>query len=283
MHALTDALQQKGWTQGGNLSLEVQWAGSKAHRIQEIASIVASLTPAAVVSAGSVATAAMKRATSTIPVVFVMVNEPVTQGFVASLARPGSNITGFTNIDFSFVGKMAELLKTTAPNLNRVGLMYNSETYPIYDSFLQALEHMRARPVEIVRAAVHSASDIDPVIDILASVPGSGLAVLPDGGFTLANRGAIQSALVRHHMPSIAPFRQFVSEGALMSYGPDDVDIFRRAADYVDRILKGTNPADLPVQQPLKFELVINLNTAKTLGLTVPPSLLARADEVMNE
>ena len=283
MHALTDALQQKGWTQGGNLGLEVQWAGSNAHRIQEIASIVVSLTPAAVVSAGSVATAAMKRATSTIPVVFVMVNEPVTQGFVASLARPGSNITGFTNIDFSFVGKMAELLKTTAPNLNRVGLMYNSETYPIYDSYLQALEHMRARPVEIVRAAVHSASDIDPVIDILASVPGSGLAVLPDGGFTLANRGAIQSALVRHHMPSIAPFRQFVSEGALMSYGPDDVDIFRRAADYVDRIFKGTNPADLPVQQPLKFELVINLNTAKALGLTVPPSLLARADEVMNE
>jgi ABC-type uncharacterized transport system substrate-binding protein len=238
MHALTDALQKKGWTHGGNLGLEVQWAGSDAHRIQEIASIVVSLTPAAVVSAGSVATAAMKRATSTIPVVFVMVNEPVTQGFVASLARPGSNIT---------------------------------------------LEHMRARPVEIVRAAVHSTSDIDPVIDTLATVPGSGLAVLPDGGFTLANRGAIQSALVRHHMPSIAPFRQFVSEGALMSYGPDDVDIFRRAADYVDRILKGTKPADLPVQQPLKFELVINLNTAKAIGLTVPTSLLARADEVMNE
>ena len=223
MHAFTDALQQKGWTQGGNLSLDVQWAGSNARQIQEIASALVSLTPAAVVSAGSIATAAMKRASSTIPVVFVMVNEPVTQGFVASLARPAGNITGFTNIDFSFVGKMAELLKTTAPNLNRIGLMYNSETYPIYDSYLHALEHMRARPVEIVRAAVHSASDIDPVIDTLAAAPGSGLAILPDGGFTLANRGAIQSALIRHHMPSIAPFRQFVSEGALMSYGPDDV------------------------------------------------------------
>jgi putative tryptophan/tyrosine transport system substrate-binding protein len=281
MQALTGALQHIGWTQDSNLSVDVQWAGSTADRIQEIASTLVSLTPAAVVSAGSVATAAMKRATSTIPVVFVMVNEPVAQGFVASLARPGGNITGFTNIDFSVVGKMAELLKAAVPELNRVGLMYNSETYPIYDSYLHALENTQQRPVEVVRAAVGSASDIDPVIDALGSLPGSGMAVLPDGGFTLANRGAIQSALDRHHMPSIAPFRQFVSEGALMSYGPDDVDIFRRAADYVDRILKGANPADLPVQQPVKFELVINRKTANALGIDLPPTLLAVADEVI--
>jgi putative ABC transport system substrate-binding protein len=281
MQALTGALQHIGWTPGSNLSVDVQWAGSTVDRIQEIASTLVSLAPAAVVSAGSIATAAMKRATSTIPVVFVMVNEPVAQGFVASLARPGGNITGFTNIDFSVVGKMAELLKATVPELSRAGLMYNSRTYPIYDSYLQELQNTQQHPVEMVRAAVGSASDIDPVIDTLASLPGSGLAVLPDGGFTLANRGAIQSALDRHHMPSIAPFRQFVSEGALMPYGPDDVDIFRRAADYVGRILRGANPADLPVQQPVKFELAINRKTADALGIDVPPTLLALADEVI--
>jgi putative ABC transport system substrate-binding protein len=143
---LTGALQHIGWTPGSNLSVDVQWAGSTADRIQEIASTLVLLTSAAVVSAGSIATAAMKRATSTIPVVFVMVNEPVAQGFVASLARPGGNITGFTNIDFSVVGKMAELLKATVPELSRAGLMYNSRTYPIYDSYLQELQNTQQRP-----------------------------------------------------------------------------------------------------------------------------------------
>jgi putative ABC transport system substrate-binding protein len=210
-----------------------------------------------------------------------MVNEPVTQGFVASLARPGGNITGFTNIDFSLVGKMVELLKTMVPGLGRIGLMYNSDAYPIYDRYLQSLQTEQQRAVEIVAATAHSSADIDPAIRTLAAVPGSGLAILPDGGFTLANRAAIQAALDRHRVPSIAPFRQFVTEGALMSYGPDDVDIYRRAADYVSRILKGAIPADLPVQQPIKFVLVINGKTAKASGLDIPPTLLTLADEVI--
>jgi putative ABC transport system substrate-binding protein len=179
------------------------------------------------------------------------------------------------------LGKWVELLKTTSPGLNRVGLMFNSGAYPIYDDYLRALQAEPRRPVEIVRAAVRSPSEIDAAIHALAARAGSGLAVLPDGGFTVTNRATIQAAADRHRLPSIAPWRQFAAEGALMSYGPDTTDIFRRAADYVDRILKGTKPADLPVQQPTKFQLVVNLKTAKALGLEVPDNLLALADEVI--
>jgi putative ABC transport system substrate-binding protein len=274
-------LQKMGWTEGLNVSIDVHWAGGNSQGVQEIASEFASRAPDVVLCSGSVATAAMKRATSSIPVVFTLVNEPVTQGFVASLARPGGNITGFTNIDFSVVGKMVELLNTMVPALKRIGLMFNSDTYPIYETYLRDLQVEQREPLEVVRATVRSRGDIDPVIHTLAALPGSGLVVLADGGFTVSNRALIQAAVDRDHVPSITPFRKFVSEGALMSYGPDDLDVYRRAAEYVDRILKGANPAELPVQQPVKFELVINLKTAKTLGVTVPLSLQAAADEVI--
>jgi putative ABC transport system substrate-binding protein len=197
------------------------------------------------------------------------------------LARPGGNITGFTNTDFSVLGKWVELLKTMAPTLARIGLLFNAPNYPIYDDYLRALQADPHRPVEVVRAAVGSASEIDAAVDALAARPGSGLVILPDGGFTVTHRVAIRIAVDRNRLPSLAPWRQFAAEGTLMSYGPDTTDIFRRAAEYVDRVLKGAKPTDLPVQQPSKFELVINIKTAKALGLDLPDKLLALADEVI--
>jgi putative ABC transport system substrate-binding protein len=281
LKGLREALARLGWTEGRNISIEVRWAGAAPGHINEIAAELVARTPDVVVTSGSVATAAMKRATASIPVVFVLVNEPVAQGFVASLARPGGNLTGFTNIEFTVVGKMVELLKAMVPALNRVGLMFNSDAYPIFDGYLHTLQADPRRPVEVVRAAVRMPSEIDGVIDALAALPGSGLAVLPDGGFNVTNRATIQAALDRHRMPSIAPHRQYVLEGALMSYGSDELDVYRRAADYIDRILKGAKPTDLPVQQPVKFKFVLNLKAARALGIEPPDRLLAIADDVI--
>lgn len=279
--ALKQGMQQLGWTDGSNVRIDVRWAGDSSGRIKEIAAELSSLAPDVIVGSGAVATAAIKSVTASIPVVFGMVNEPVTQGLVVSLARPGGNITGFTNIDLTVVGKLVQLLMTTAPALSRIGLMYNSDDYPIYDRYLHELVTDRPSPVEVVRAAVRQPAEIDSVMDSLAAMPNSGLAILPDGGFNNTHRRTILAALDRHRLPSIAANRQFVAGGALMSYAPDDIDIFRRVADYVDRILKGAKPAELPVQQPVKFELVINGKTAKALGLDIPIVLLATADEVI--
>jgi ABC-type uncharacterized transport system substrate-binding protein len=281
LQALLRALQQLGWTDGRNLRIDIRWAGGSAPRTQEIVAEFVALVPDVAVVSGSVATAAIKRATASIPVVFALVNEPDTQGFVASLGRPGGNITGFTNMDFSVIGKSVELLKTMVPTLTQIGLLFNSEVYPLYDSYLRKFQAEPRQPVEVVRAAVRSPAEIDGVVDALAVRPGKGLVVLPDGGFTVTNRAAIQAAVDRHRLPCMTPWRQFVVEGALMSYGPDSIDIFRRSADYVDRILRGAKPADLPVQQPVKFELVINRKTAIALGIDIPPTLLALADEVI--
>jgi putative tryptophan/tyrosine transport system substrate-binding protein len=281
IRSLLQTLQQLGWVDGRNVRIDIRWAGGSAERTKEIATEFIALKPDVILSTGSIATATIKRATTTIPVVFTMVNEPVTQGFVKSLAQPGRNITGFTFIDFTVIGKSVELLKTIAPAVTRVGFMFNPVVYPLYDTYLKTYQAEAKRPVEVVRAAATSPAEIDSAIDKLAAEPGAGLAILADGGFNLANRPTIRAAIERHRLPSISPWRNFVSEGSLMSYGPDIVDIFRRAADYVDRILKGAKPADLPVQQPVKFELAINLKTAKLLGLEVPATLLATADEVI--
>jgi putative ABC transport system substrate-binding protein len=280
LRALERALQQFGWVDGRNVRIDIRSTGGNAERAREVAAEFVALAPDVIVSAGSVATAAIKHATSSIPVVFVLVNEPVAQGFVASLARPGGNITGFTNMEPTIAGKWLELLKQIAPRIERVGFMFNSESYPFYDSYLQILQ-AGPRPVEVVRAAVRSPEEIDAVIDALAAQPGGGLAVLPDGGFTAANRAIIRAATQRHRLPSIGSFRQFVSEGALMSYGASSADTYSRSADYVDRILKGAKPANLPVQQPVKFELVINRKTATALDLEIPTKMLALADEVI--
>jgi len=280
LKAFLQGFEKLGWTDGRNARFDIRWAGGSAERMREIVAEILALKPDVIVANGTPTVAALKRTTSTIPVVFVGINEPVVQGFIASMARPGGNITGFTQVDFSVVGKSVEMLKAIAPALTRVGLMYNPETYGFYDAYLERFQAEARWSMELTRAAVRVPADIDVAVADIASRPGGGLAVLSDT-FNLINEATIHAALERYRLPHIVPWRQFVAGGGLMSYGPDGDDIFRRSADYVDRILKGANPAELPAQAPTRYELVINLNTAKALGLGVPPSLLAIADEVI--
>ncbi len=209
-----------------------------------------------------------------------MVNDPLGQGFVASLARPGENITGFTFVDFPMIGKWLEMLKEIAPGVRRVTLMFNPQTAPYYPVFLREFGGAASLAVELSETPVRDGADIEAAATALAREPGGGLIVAPDP-FVNTHRGLIMALAERHRLPAIYGFRQYVTEGALMSYGPDTADIVRRSASYVDRILKGEKPADLPVQAPTKFALVINLKTAKALGLSVPMTLQARADEVI--
>ena len=280
LKSFLQGFEKLGWTEGRNARFDIRWAGGSAERMREIVAEIVALKPDVIVANGTPTVAALKRATSTIPVVFVGINEPVVQGFIASMARPGSNITGFTQVDFSVVGKSVEMLKGIAPALTRVGLMYNPETYGFYDTYLARFQAEARWSMELTRAAVRVPADIDVAVADIAARPGGGLAVLSDT-FNLINEATIHAALERYRLPHIVPWRQFVADGGLMSYGPDGDDIFRRSADYVDRILKGANPAELPAQAPTRYELVINLKTAKALGLDVPPSLLAIADDVI--
>ena len=280
LNAFLEAFQHRGWTNASNVQIDIRWTGGDPEQARDIVADAVARKPDVIVANSTPVVAMLKAATTTIPVVFVLVNEPVAQGFIASVARPGGNITGFTMVDFSLVGKSVEMLKFMAPSLTRVGLMFNPDSYPYYDVYLQVFQSAAARPVEVVRAAVRSPAEIDAAVAALASEPGGGIAVPPDP-FTVVNRATIRAAAERHRLPHIVTFRQFVKEGALMSYGPDTADIFRRSAEYVDRILKGANPAGLPAQAPDKFELAINVKTAQALGLTVPPALLVMADEVI--
>ncbi len=217
----------------------------------------------------------------TIPIVFSVVNDPLGQGFVASLARPGGNITGFTFVEFTMVGKWLEMLKEIAPSLRRVALIFNPQTAPYYPIYLHEFGAVPATlAAELVAAPVRDEAEVEAAVAALAREPAGGLIAAPDP-FINTRRGLIMALAKRYRLPVIYGFRHYVTEGALMSYGPDTADIVRRSASYVDRILKGEKPADLPVQAPTKFELVINLKTAKALDLTVPSALLAQADEVI--
>jgi putative ABC transport system substrate-binding protein len=280
LKAFLEGFEKRGWIDGRNARFDIRWASGSAERMREIVAEIVALKPDVIVANGTPTVAALKRATSTIPVVFVGINEPVVQGFIANMARPGGNITGFTQVDFSVVGKSVEMLKAIAPALTRVGLMYNPETYGFYDAYLERFQAEARWSMELTRAAVRVPKDIDGAVADVAARPGGGMAVLSDT-FNLINEVRIRAALERYRLPHIVPWRQFVAGGGLMSYGPDGDDIFRRSADYVDRILKGANPAELPAQAPTRYELVINLKTAKALGLDAPPSLLAIADDVI--
>ena len=280
LKAFLQGMEKFDWIEGRNIRMDIRWAGGSPERMSEIVAEILPLKPDVIVANGTPTVAALKRATSTVPVVFAGINEPVVQGFVASMARPGGNITGFTQVDFSIVGKSVEMLKAIAPALTRVGLMYNPETYGFYDTYLERFQAEARWSMELTRAAVRVPADIDVAVADIATRPGGGLAVLSDT-FNLINQATIRAALERYRLPHIVPWRQFVAGGGLMSYGPDVDDVFRRSADYVDRILKGANPAELPAQAPTKYELVINLKTAKALGLDVPASLIAIADEVI--
>jgi putative ABC transport system substrate-binding protein len=280
LNAFLKAFYKLGWRDGRNMRIDVRWAAGSVEQMREISADFVALKPDVIVASGTPAVGALKRATSSIPVVFVAVNEPVAQGFVASLARPGGNITGFTQTDFSIVGKSVEMLKATAPTLNRIGLMYNPETYGFYDAYLARFQAEARWSMELKRVAVRMPADIGAAIKDFAAPAGGGLVVMVDA-FNAINQATIRRALQDYPLPHIVPWRSFVVSGGLMSYGPDVEDIFSRSADYVDRILKGAKPAELPVQAPTGYELIINLKAAKALGLNVPPSLLAIANEVI--
>ena len=220
-------------------------------------------------------------ATSTIPIVFVVVNDPVGQGFISNLTRPGGNITGFSFFEPEIIGKWINLLGDVKPNLSRVALMFNPDTAPYYVAYLRSFKTLpQQTSVEVEAVRVRSVAEVDLAVAKLGREPGSALIAAADA-YILTARGAILKAANLHRVPIISPYRQFVVEGSLMSYGPDAADIFRRSTSYVDRILKGESPGNLPAQSPSKFELVVNLKTAKALGLTIPGSFLLLADEVI--
>ena len=279
--AFRQGLQELGWTDGHNLRIEWRWAGGDVGRSRLYAAEIAELAPELVVANGTANLSAVRQAIGSIPIVFVIVNDPVGQGFISSLAHPGGNITGFTFVEYSMLGKSLDLLRQVAPAARRIAFLFNPDTSPYYERFLPSFETgARAQSVEVAPARVRNEADIDTAIREFATKPGGGM-VVPTDTYVLANRGLIVASAARHQIPAIHGYRQSVKEGGLMSYGPETTDVFRRSASYVDRILKGANPAELPAQAPTKFEFAVNLKTAGALGLSVPPTLLALADEVI--
>jgi putative ABC transport system substrate-binding protein len=278
----TKALQEFGWTEGRNIRIETRWAAADVERMRALATELVNLQPDLIVGQTTQVVAALQRATRTVPIVFVVVADPMGNGFVASLAQPGGNITGFINIESSLSGKWIEILKEIVPGIARAALIFNPETAPV-SYFLPPFEAAaRSAAIEPIAAPVHAAADIERLIARLAAALKAGLVVLPDiFTATPSNLDLIVSLAASHRIPTIYPYRYMVAGGGLISYGIDPIDIFRRAPAYVDRILKGTKPADLPVQLPTKFEMAVNLKTAKALGIGIPPTLLGRADEVI--
>jgi putative ABC transport system substrate-binding protein len=280
--AFKAGLQKLGRTEGRNLQIETRWTGGNANRLPILAKELADLRPDVILTRSTPAVAALLQATRTTPIVFVSVSDPIGDGLVTSFARPGGNVTGFTNIEASMSSKWVELLKETFPRVTRVGIMFNPNTAPRGGAyFLQPFEAAASSfGIESLAIRVKDPADIEPVIASLASGADSGLVIMSDI-FTSVNNKLIVQLVEKYRLPAVYPFRFFATSGGLMSYGTDIIDLFRRAALYVDRILSGEKPGDLPVQNPTKFELVLNLKTAKALGLELPPVLLGRADEVI--
>ena len=282
LRTFAEALEGFGWKANHNLILEYRWAGGDIDLMRMFAKELVGLQPDAILANTTPVIAAFQRETRTIPIVFVIAGDPIGDGFVASLRRPGGNITGFLHLEGSIGGKWLELLKEIAPQVRRVAMMFNPDTSPGQGSyFLPALDAAaQAFGVQSLKAPVRNDSNIEEAIASLASQPGGGLVVVSDG-FVRVHRHTIIAAAARHKIPTVYPLRVNATDGGLLAYGPSYVDLFRQAATYIDRILKGEKPTDLPVQVPTKFELVINLKTAKALGLDVPLFLQQRADEVI--
>jgi putative ABC transport system substrate-binding protein len=281
--ALTKALRELGWTDGRNIRIDYRWAAGDVDRLQAYAKELVGLRPDLIVGSATPVIAALQRETKTIPIVFVSVSDPVGSGFVASLPRPGGNITGFINIESSMSGKWIEILKDIVPRVTRAALMYNPETATYFDYYLGPFKAAaRSYAVEPIAAPVHTGGDIERVVAGFGDQPVAGLVIMPDTFMGLRrNVDLIVSLAARHRVPTIYPDRYMVTAGGLISYGTDNADLFRAASTYVDRILKGAKPADLPVQLPTKFEFAVNLKTAKALGLSMSREFLLRADEVI--
>jgi putative ABC transport system substrate-binding protein len=260
--------------------MDLRWGGGDINRIQALAQELVGLQPDIIVAAASSPTIALQRETRTIPIVFASVADPVASGIVARLERPSGNITGFANFEATLGGRWLELLSEIAPGLKRVSILFNPDTTPTVSVFMSSFETAaRSLKVVAITAPVHSDAEIETAIIPLGREPGGGL--VPTGVFTLQHRAPIISAANRNGIPAVYWLSDFARDGGLLSYGVDQVDLFRRSASYVDRILRGAKPGDLPVQLPIKFEMVLNLKTAKALGLAVPQSIVLRADEVI--
>jgi putative tryptophan/tyrosine transport system substrate-binding protein len=279
--AFEKGLQDWGWVKEQNLLIDYRWIGADITQTQSHAAEIVRSAPELVIANSTPVLAALRQETRTIPLVFVQVIDPVTRGFVATLARPGGNITGFTNFEFPMGSKWVEILKEVAPVIGRVATIYNPETAPYGEEFFRQIKAAGSSlTIEATDAQVRQPGDLQRTIAEIAAKPHGGLIVIPDR-FTSVHRNLIVWLATQHRLPAIYPFRYFAVSGGLISYGVDSLDIFRRSASYVDRILKGESPGELPVQAPTKFELVINLKAAKSLGIDLPPMLLARADEVI--
>jgi ABC-type uncharacterized transport system substrate-binding protein len=278
---ISGGLQKVGWAEGHNIQIDVRWAALDTDTMQRFAKELIALQPDLILSNNTPTTAELLRQTRIVPIIFATVADPIGSGFVANLARPGGNATGFATIEGSLGGKWLELLKEIAPRVTRVGLLFNPATAPYAEYYLQSFNAAAASfGVEAITAPVHSMSGVESVVAALARESNGGLIVLNEE-FTITNRAGIISVAARYRLPAVYPFHFFAELGGLLSYGVDLTDNFRRAAPYADRILKGANPSELPVQAPVKFVLTINLKTAKALDLEVPVQLQQRADEVI--
>jgi putative ABC transport system substrate-binding protein len=274
-------LAEHGWSEERNLKIDLRWAAGDFGRMKIAAAEITALKPDVILANATPAIGALIELTKTIPIVFAQLVDPVGLGYVASLAKPGGNVTGFTFIDLNFIRKWPEVLREVAPGVDRAALLFNPATTPFYAGFLKTLEASR-QPGDLpfVPAPFAQLEDLESVVADLARTPATGL-VIPPNPLVGANRERVAALALRYRLPSIAVYREYAPDGGLMSYGPNSLDIFRRSTSYVDRILRGANPGDLPVQAPITYELVVNGRIARELGLTIPPSILARADEVI--
>jgi putative ABC transport system substrate-binding protein len=281
LRVLKDALQEFGWTDGRNLQIDIRYAAGNVEQFQIYAAELLAVKPDVLIADATPSTSALRHATRAVPIVFTRVTDPVGQGFVASMAQPGTNTTGFTNYEDAMGSKWIDLLKDAVPSITRVALIYNPQTAPYTPSFLPAFEiAARKRGMTLSNAPVHDASEIGALVAIQGREPGGGL-ILQTDSFLVVHRDLIAASAARYLLPTIGAIRLFAASGCLMSYGVETSSMYRGAATYVDRILKGAKPADLPVQGPTKYELVINLKTATVLGIAVPQSMLVGADEVI--
>jgi len=278
--AFLQGLQQLGWTDGGNVRIDYRWAAGDVGRFQRYAEELLALAPDVILAAAAPSVQALQRATRTVPIVFANVSDPVASGFVQSLARPGGNTTGFMQFEYGLSGKWLELLKQVAPDVTRAAVLRDPDvgTGTTQFAVIQAMAPLLR--VEVNPVNVRDPSEIRRAVEAFARSPNGGLIVTASG-LAVRHHDLITMLAARHRLPAVYFARHYVAAGGLISYGPDQVEQFRQAAGYVDRILKGEKPADLPVQAPTKYELVINLKTARALGIEIPPTVLARADEVI--
>jgi putative tryptophan/tyrosine transport system substrate-binding protein len=278
---IAQELQNRGWRDNYSARIDYRWPGGDTEQIQALARELVSLSPDVLIADGTAAVVALRQVTRTIPIVFLMASDPVGMGIVQSLARPGGNATGVFALELSMGGKWLELLKEIVPDLRRVAVIFNPDTGPLAPLYLHSVETAATLfSVEVTGISVHETSDIERAISSVAQERGSGLIVLTDV-FTISHRKQIIALAAQHRLPTIYAIRYFAADGGLLSYGPSVLGMIRQVALYVDRILKGEKPTDLPVQGPTKFELVLNLKTANALGLAVPDKLFSTADEVI--